>query len=54
MMRRVRILVEYDGTGYSGWQRQSNAVSVQQVLEEASFARRHVEMLARSLKENAS
>ena len=35
MTRRIRPLVEYDGTGYSGWQRQSNAVSVQQVLEEA-------------------
>jgi len=27
--------VEYDGTNYSGWQRQSGDVSVQQVLEEA-------------------
>lgn len=34
-MRRIRLIVEYDGTGYSGWQRQSNAVSVQQRLEEA-------------------
>ena len=34
-MRRVRLIVEYDGTGYSGWQRQINAVSVQQRLEEA-------------------
>lgn len=35
MMRRIRLIVEYDGTNYSGWQRQSNALSVQQVLEEA-------------------
>lgn len=34
-MRRVRLIVEYDGTGYSGWQRQINAISVQQRLEEA-------------------
>ena len=34
MTRRIRLIVEYDGTGYSGWQRQSNAISVQQVLEE--------------------
>ena len=27
--------VEYDGTGYAGWQRQANALAVQQVLEEA-------------------
>lgn len=26
--------VEYDGTGYSGWQRQANAMTVQQVIEE--------------------
>ena len=34
-MSRIRLTVEYDGTNYSGWQRQENAVSVQQRLEEA-------------------
>ena len=34
-MRRIRMTVEYDGARYSGWQRQENAVSVQQRLEEA-------------------
>ena len=34
-MTRVLLTVEYDGTAYAGWQRQSNAVAVQQVLEEA-------------------
>ena len=34
-MKRVLLKVEYDGSGYAGWQRQSNAVGVQQVLEEA-------------------
>lgn len=34
-MRRVKLIVEYDGTNYSGWQRQINAVTVQQRLEEA-------------------
>ena len=34
-LRRVLLAVSYDGTGYSGWQRQKNAVSVQQRLEEA-------------------
>ena len=32
---RILLTVEYDGTNYSGWQRQKNAISVQQVLEEA-------------------
>ena len=31
---RVCLVVEYDGTAYSGWQRQANAPSVQQCLEE--------------------
>lgn len=31
----VKILIEYDGTAYSGWQRQKNALSVQEVLETA-------------------
>ncbi len=35
--RRVLITVSYDGTGYSGWQRQENALGVQQRLEEALF-----------------
>lgn len=35
MARRIKMIVEYDGTGYSGWQRQINAPSVQQTLEEA-------------------
>lgn len=28
------MIVEYDGTDYAGWQRQANALAVQQVLEE--------------------
>ncbi len=34
-MRRIHLTVEYDGTNYAGWQRQSNALAVQQVIEEA-------------------
>ncbi len=34
-MRTLKITVSYDGTNYSGWQRQRNAPSVQQTLEEA-------------------
>ena len=33
--RRVLLTVSYDGTAYAGWQWQDNALSVQQVLEEA-------------------
>ena len=34
-MKRILITVEYDGTQYAGWQRQTNGLAVQQVLEEA-------------------
>ncbi len=33
--RRARLLLAYIGTRYAGWQRQANARTVQQVLEEA-------------------
>ena len=33
-MRRILLTVEYDGTRYAGWQRQSNALTVQEVLED--------------------
>src|SRR5512134_1492292 len=31
--RTIRLLLEYDGTAYGGWQRQANAASVQETLE---------------------
>ena len=37
-MGRVKLVIEYDGTGLSGWQRQANAPTVQQHLEEAFAA----------------
>ncbi len=35
IMRKIHLIVEYDGTDYAGWQRQSNAMTVQEWLEKA-------------------
>lgn len=37
-MTNFRIILAYNGTAYHGWQRQNNALAVQQVLEEAILA----------------
>lgn len=42
-MRTIRLTIEYDGTGYAGWQVQPNGLAVQEVVENA---------LARVLGEN--
>lgn len=34
-MRNIKLTLEFDGTGYSGWQRQNTVMTVQQKLEEA-------------------
>lgn len=41
-MRTIKLILEYDGTNYAGWQIQPNGLSLQQVVEEA---------LAKMLKE---
>lgn len=33
-MTRIRMILQYDGTGYEGWQRQLTGLGVQQVVEE--------------------
>jgi tRNA pseudouridine38-40 synthase len=34
-LRRIALCLQYDGSAFHGWQRQTNATSVQQTLEEA-------------------
>jgi tRNA pseudouridine38-40 synthase len=34
-MPRYKLVIEYDGTDYVGWQRQANGLSVQEVIESA-------------------
>ena len=36
-MKRVALLVQYDGANFSGWQRQKNATTVQEIIERALF-----------------
>lgn len=33
----IRLCISYDGSAYHGWQRQENALTVQQLIEEAVF-----------------
>jgi tRNA pseudouridine38-40 synthase len=33
--RTLRLTIAYDGTGYAGWQRQTNGLSIQQLVEDA-------------------
>ena len=40
-MKRVALLVQYNGSNYSGWQRQKNAITVQEILELALFKISH-------------
>ncbi len=34
---RVKLIIEYEGTNYVGWQRQPNGVSIQEMLERAFY-----------------
>lgn len=36
-MRNIKLIIEYDGTGYGGWQKQKNAPSIQQEIEEGIY-----------------
>ena len=37
-MARFKLLIEFDGTDYAGWQRQKNAPSIQEAIEQAILA----------------
>lgn len=47
-MYRYKITIEYLGTNIAGWQRQSEVISIQQILEEAifKFSGEHVTLFA--------
>ena len=34
-MRRIKLVVSYDGTAYCGWQLQPNGVTIEEVLNQA-------------------
>ncbi len=36
-MKNYRLIIEYDGSGYHGWQFQKNALSIQEVIEGVLF-----------------
>lgn len=34
-MKNIKLVIEYDGSSYAGWQRQNNALSIQEAVERA-------------------
>ena len=48
----VKALVSYDGFNYAGWQKQENALGIQQVIEEALYkiTKENVDVVARFRK----
>ncbi|QAS59975.1 tRNA pseudouridine(38-40) synthase TruA [Clostridium septicum] len=34
-MRNIKLIIEYDGTNYLGWQKQNNGITIQETIEEA-------------------
>ncbi|PJD94618.1 MAG: tRNA pseudouridine(38-40) synthase TruA [Parachlamydia sp.] len=48
MSRKFKLIIAYDGTHYSGWQIQPNAISIQELVEKAigTFVRHPVRVVA--------
>lgn len=36
-MKNIMLTIQYDGTGYHGWQIQENAITIQEILQEAIY-----------------
>ncbi len=36
-MKNIKLIIEYDGTNYSGWQSQNNGVTIQDKIQDAIF-----------------
>ena len=36
-MKNIKLVIEYEGTNYSGWQKQENAITIQEKLEDAKM-----------------
>ncbi|SEG07704.1 tRNA pseudouridine38-40 synthase [Caloramator fervidus] len=49
-MRNIKLVIEYDGTRYCGWQRQKNGISIQEVIEKAieKLTKEQVELIGSS------
>ena len=35
IVRNIKLIIEYDGTNYAGWQRQNNVITIQEKIERA-------------------
>ncbi|MDF2821842.1 MAG: tRNA pseudouridine(38-40) synthase TruA [Clostridiales bacterium] len=49
-MRKIKLIIAYDGTNYSGWQRQNNAITVEEVVTKAvkSVFQKEIEVVGAS------
>jgi tRNA pseudouridine38-40 synthase len=50
LKRNIKLTIEYDGTNYSGWQKQKHSITIQQKIEEAikSITREDCEVIGSS------